>query len=266
MAQNKKTILITGANGGLGSSLALAGAKNGDNVVLLGTQQKALLKLQESIKQKHDVAVYFFVFDANKIDDIEAMTTKILLQVSRIHEAYFCHALNVCSPIALSDMAHVIKLNNVNYISNVFLTKALIKHMNKNGCGTLVYILSGTALFPLPFFSVYSASKSALRSFSRALRFEHFNSDIRVCQVYPGKLNTDFDRKTLGAEKSSFSQGVRGRAAEVVAAKIFKAVRGGKLFLSFGYLASFLMILDCIFPSLVDWLVKKKIEDNQIDK
>ncbi|MDA8855625.1 SDR family NAD(P)-dependent oxidoreductase [Alphaproteobacteria bacterium] len=265
MDQNKKTILITGANGGLGSALALVGAKNGDNVVLLGTQQKALSKLTANIKQSYAVEVYSFIFDANKLGNIEALTTKILLQVGCIHEAYFCHAVNVCSPVVSSNMADVIKLNNVNYLSNVFLTKELIKHMNKNGCGTLVYILSGTALFPLPSFSVYSASKSALRSFSRALRFEHFNSGIRVCQVYPGKLNTNFDRKTLGAEKASFSRGTQGNATEDVAAKIFKAARGGKMLLSFGFLAFFLMILDCIFPMSVDWLVKRKIENNKND-
>jgi NADP-dependent 3-hydroxy acid dehydrogenase YdfG len=85
---------------------------------------------------------------------------------------------------------------NVNGVIRV--THAVILGMLERGQGDIINIGSTSGLEPVPSTTVYSASKHAINGLSESLRKENENTDIRVMQVLPGMVRTEFAANRFG--------------------------------------------------------------------
>ena len=83
-------------------------------------------------------------------------------------------------------------LINLNFTSQVFLSKALLPNLKRKANSDLIYIGSEAALKGSRKGAIYCASKFALRGFTQALREESANSHVRVCLINPGMVKTNF--------------------------------------------------------------------------
>jgi len=83
-------------------------------------------------------------------------------------------------------------LMNLNFTSQVYLTKALLPALKSKANSDLIYIGSEAALKGSRKGSIYCASKFALRGFTQALREECGKSNVRVCLINPGMVKTAF--------------------------------------------------------------------------
>jgi NADP-dependent 3-hydroxy acid dehydrogenase YdfG len=81
---------------------------------------------------------------------------------------------------------------NLNFTSQVYLTKALLPALKSKANSDLIYIGSEAALKGSRKGSIYCASKFALRGFTQALREECGKSNVRVCLINPGMVKTAF--------------------------------------------------------------------------
>ncbi|MDY0122151.1 MAG: SDR family NAD(P)-dependent oxidoreductase [Sulfurimonas sp.] len=176
MNLENKTILITGANGGVGmATLQYALAHNAKKIYATARDTSAL----EAFAQTHDNVV------VQRLD----ITNKA--QVHQLSQS-------------IEDLDMLINTAGVNSGKRVFDESTIDFHVNVQGTmnvcqaltpkikqhGAIITITSIVALVNLPIMGLYSASKSALHSLTQALRAELTSKDIEVYEVLAGPIDT----------------------------------------------------------------------------
>jgi short-subunit dehydrogenase len=89
------------------------------------------------------------------------------------------------------DMSTVEAVMNINFLSPVRLTLALLPSMLERGSGRIVNVSSVAATLSSPGESAYDASKAAVTAFSEAMAIDLWSSGIKVLVVYPGLVDTE---------------------------------------------------------------------------
>ena len=103
-----------------------------------------------------------------------------------------CNAgINLPKGIETQSEEEFLRINQVNYISNVLLIKSIIPRMVKNGEGRVVFISSAYALKSKEGRSAYSASKAAMEAFIRTCAVEYSKQNILFNSIAPGFIETD---------------------------------------------------------------------------
>jgi len=175
-----KTVLITGANGGL-----------------------ALAFIDQLLKQNVK-KIYCTARNTSKLEDLKELSNKI--EIFTLDTTNEKQALELVSKIENID----ILINNagvnsgkqlfdstqidfeVNTFASLNITNILYKKINKGGA--VVNITSVLALVNLPIMALYCASKSALHSLTQALRAHAKKDGISVFEVLPGPIDTNMTR------------------------------------------------------------------------
>ena len=89
------------------------------------------------------------------------------------------------------DPATVESVMNVNYLSPVRLTLALLPQMLDRGAGRIVNVSSVSATLSSPGEAAYDGSKAALTAFSEAMAVDLWQTGVKVLVVYPGLVDTE---------------------------------------------------------------------------
>lgn len=97
------------------------------------------------------------------------------------------------------------------------LCRLALRSMREQGTGRIINVTSLASRFPIPFMGAYNAGKAAMASFTMTLQLELENSNIRVIDVQPGDIRTDFNDAVTktGAEDDHYASRVE-RAWRVV--------------------------------------------------
>ncbi len=104
---------------------------------------------------------------------------------------------------------------SVLYFGVISVLNHVLPAMRAAKDGLVINIGSVAAFFPLPFQAMYSAAKAALYSTTCALRMELKPFNIRVCQIEPGDVNTNFtQRRVLTAKAKNSAYGLPFRRAQ----------------------------------------------------
>lgn len=184
-----KVVVITGAGRGLGSALVKAFSKNGARVIASGKNK------QELKNQK--MACKIHAADVTKEPEIKKLTNWVVKKFKKIDiwinnaGIWMPHA-----PIEKMNLNLVHKLIEVNLFGTIHGSKAALIQMKKQKFGTIINILSTSALEGRPNSSGYCASKFAATGFTKSLRAETKNPKINIVAVYPGGMKTHlFDKK-----------------------------------------------------------------------
>lgn len=184
-----KTVVITGASSGIGESCARKFASEGARVVLAARSREPLDRLVEELGQDLAQAV------PTDISDVGACKALLQQAVSRfgsidvlVNNAGY-NMRGAFEEIPLDD---VLQILHVNLRAPMVLTRLALPTMRSQGTGTVVNVASLAGRFPLDDEAIYSATKFGLRIFSFAVAEELRDTDIRVCVVSPGPVETPF--------------------------------------------------------------------------
>ncbi|MGD8341719.1 MAG: SDR family NAD(P)-dependent oxidoreductase [Gammaproteobacteria bacterium] len=183
----QKTVLVTGATRGLGLSLARAYRQQGHDVVGLARDAAAL----ESLKREEILcdAITCDLADTNQIDSalLEFQNRyerlHVLVHNAALQSAYGIHESPQYARMVQREMS-------VNFMAAVQLTAGLLSPLLE-GKGEIVVISSLLQRVSKPAAPGYSASKSALASWTANLRHQLRDHGIGVCEVIPGLIRTD---------------------------------------------------------------------------
>lgn len=195
-----KRALITGASSGIGQATALAFARAGVSVVLVGRSQERLSEVAVAA-QALGVEVVVYPMDLAVVDrvgeQIRAIATKfgpIDILVNNAGMGY--RALLRDTPLA--DWQEVLDVN----VTSVFqCIQALLPHMRDRQQGSIVNVASIAARQAFPEWGLYSVSKAALVALGKVLAEEERAHGIRVSTVCPGAVDTPlWDTKTVQAD------------------------------------------------------------------
>ena len=198
-----KRILVTGANRGLGRTLASAFADAGAKTIFAGTRDPGDLELKRD-------RITPILLDVTNDDHVNA--TKELgpvdILVNNAGVAGYGNPVTMCFDDAVAEM-------NVNYFGALRMTRALAPAMIDRGEGMIVNIATAFAKINLPLIGTYCASKSALLSLGQALRAYLSDQGVHVMTVMPTTIDTDMSK---GAD-------VPKMTTEFVAGEILRHIR-----------------------------------------
>jgi NAD(P)-dependent dehydrogenase (short-subunit alcohol dehydrogenase family) len=181
-----KTVLVTGANRGLGRALVEEALRRGVRRVYAGTRQPLIHADERVTPVELDVTVN---------TQIEAAVGLIGSLDILINNA------GIARYDDLSDRVAIEKHLNVNLFGTYGVTQAFLPALTRSR-GTIINVLSDSALAAMPIVSAYSISKAAALSMTRVLRAIVAERGVSVHAVLPGPIDTDMTRG-YDAPKSS---------------------------------------------------------------
>ena len=196
---NNKTILVTGANRGLGQAIAMDLAKAGAKVVLLGRDLAGLEKIYDEIVAKNYPEPYLCPVDLEgaTYEDYVSISQNIKKNSNNldgiIHNAAI---LGWLSPIEHYEVKLWYRVMQVNLNAVFILTQQLLPFIKESNNGRILFISSGTGRVGCAYFGAYGVSKFALEGFMETLANELEYSNIKINSITPGVLQTQM-RKSI---------------------------------------------------------------------
>ena len=189
----EKTVLIIGASGGIGSSLAEKLAERGYNLALhYYGNKEAVMNLKNKIKNEN-IKVEIFQADITKLENIKALKSSFSRKfdsLTAIVNASTVKFANIeFSKLEWSDIQKHIDIN----IKGVFLLlQEFLPLLIENQNSSIVTInTQAIESSPPPQWLHYTTAKSALHGFTKSLAIELARYNIRVNAVSPGMTNTE---------------------------------------------------------------------------
>ena len=186
--------LVTGGGGGIGSASALALARDGAAVTLMGRTEKTLEAARERILGElgSGAVVQYVVGDATNARDVEQATATAHSSAGglRICVATVGGGNGTVAPLLLLDERMLLDVYNINVVSAFLAMKYSTPCMVESGSGSIVCISSTAANSTSPYLSSYVAAKAGLEAFIRVAAVELASLGIRVNGVRPGNVAT----------------------------------------------------------------------------
>ncbi|XP_037349809.1 17-beta-hydroxysteroid dehydrogenase type 3 [Talpa occidentalis] len=182
--------VITGAGDGVGKAYSFELARQGLNVVLISRTLDKLQAVAAEIERTTGSSVKVIQADFTKDDIYEDIKEKLEgLEIGILVNNVgmlpnFLPSLFLNTPDAIENLIHC------NITSVVKMTQLILKSMESRQKGLILNISSGTALFPWPLYSLYSASKAFMHTFSKALQVEYKAKGIIIQVLTPYAIST----------------------------------------------------------------------------
>lgn len=196
MKINKKVIVITGGNSGLGKATAkILSAKN--HVVILG---KNIKEVEKTAKELKCDGIICDVTDANQVKNV---FSQVIKKYKKIDCLINCAGVWIKGPIEENSPEEIKKAVAVNILGTFLVANALVPQLKKQKHGRIINISSRAGLNARPERSVYNASKWAVTGFTKCLQIELAPFNISVVGFYPGFIRTDLFEKA-GDHRNNF--------------------------------------------------------------
>ena len=215
----KKTIFITGATSGIGKATAEVFAKQGNRLIICGRRKEVLDNLQIQLSNFTDV--YSLVFDVRNQQEVQNAINSLPEDWKNIdvlvNNAGNAHGLEPISDANISDWDAMMD-GNVKGL--LYVSQPIIKLMKANNSGHIVNISSVAARQTYANGTVYCASKKAVDVISEGMRLELTEFGIKVTNVQPGAVETDFSKVRFKGDEeraATFYAGYEPLIAEDIA-------------------------------------------------
>lgn len=190
-----RTILITGATGGLGSALAVLLSAQGARLALTARYDEALEKL--AARLPHPQVVFSRPADFSIPGKAGEVAARALDACGHIDMLINNAGVGYFSLMAEADAARIQELFQVNTFAPLEIIRTLLPAMRDTGGGRIVNIVSTAGRVPVPSMGVYGGSKSALAVMTNTLRLELAPSTVAVINIYPGTVDTAFEENAM---------------------------------------------------------------------
>jgi len=248
-------VLITGASSGLGYNMALRLAERKYDLILVARNYQKLEEFKQELQSKHSVEVYTFGSDLSNTDNAVSLYNKITelgLDVTMLVNNAGVGHYGMFTNASVHEDLSVIELN---ISSVVVLTKLFAKEMCHKKRGKIMNVASLLSYLPLPYLSVYSATKSFILAFTECLQAELENDNITVTAVCPGPIDTGFQSKEIS---NTYAYRLnRASTPESVASTAVKHLLNGKGTKIIGPYNWFLVFLTRITPVALMLRIRK---------
>ena len=191
-----KTILITGASGGIGAAVARRLAGNGMSVALAGRNIEALDALADDCRALGGVAQ---VFAGDILDDdyVSGLPDAVAERFGRLHVLFNNAGIFETGSFDSADLSKWDAALDINFRSLLHLTKAAIPHLLEHPESAVINLSSIAGRMTFGGGGIYSATKHAVHAFSGCLFDDLRDRGLKVAAIYPGFVDTGM---TAGVE------------------------------------------------------------------
>ena len=179
-----KIALVTGGTAGIGLATAHLFVKEGAYVFVTGRRQPAL-DAASQLMNGRGAAVRA---DASNLDDLDRLFAQIKRDKGRLDVVYANAGGGSFAPLGGITEEHFDQTFNTNVKGTLFTVQKALPLVPDGG--SIIMTSSSAGSTAMPAFSVYSASKAAIRSFARCWTLDLKDRQIRVNVVSPGPIET----------------------------------------------------------------------------
>jgi short-subunit dehydrogenase len=189
MDLSNKKVFITGGSAGIGKAIIEQLTQKGVNqIAVMGRTAAKLDDLENAFPSAQFLTVQG---DVSQLDDIKKAAQKVTDEWGALD--MLINNAGVVSAGQLGDISDddINDMVNVNVTGLILLTKHLLPLLKETEDGAIMNISSGFGYIAMPYYSVYAATKAAVKHFSEGMRRELANYPIHVMTVYPTATDTD---------------------------------------------------------------------------
>ena len=209
-------VLVTGSSRGLGRSIILEYAKNGNDVIInYNNSKEETLKLKDYVESNYHVKALVIKCDISKESDIDYMIDKIYKEFGHLDILVNNASIDLDQDFELKTKEDFMKTIEVNLVGTYLVSKKIGLKMLERKTGNIINISSTNGIdTPYPESIDYDASKAGVISLTHNLAI-YFSPYIRVNAICPGWINTDVSKKlSKEFEEKELNKILLGRFAE----------------------------------------------------
>jgi uncharacterized oxidoreductase len=242
MQLRQRTILITGGTSGIGFELARQLLARGNTVIITSRDAARLAQAQQRLPGLHG-----FVSDVADPASIAALCASVTARFPTldvlVNNAGIMRKLVLNEARRLEDVTREL---DVNVRGPMQMVQQFLPHLSAQPASAIVNVSSGLAFVPLAISPIYSAAKSALHAYTRALRMQLSGSAVSVFEIAPPGVETPLLRGEFEAEM----QGTKGMPVAQLARRAIEGIERGQPEIRPG-LANVLMLMSRLAPEFM---------------
>lgn len=198
----RKNVLITGATSGIGQSTAGIFAEHGYALILTGRRRNRLEILADQLRKQHGAEVLVLCFDVRDREKSSAVIKNLPREWSRIDILINNAGLSLgLDPVFSGNIDDWETMIDTNLKGLLYMTRLIAPLMIERGKGHIINIGSIAGKDVYLNGNVYCATKHAVDALTRAMRMDLLPHGIKVTQVAPGAVNTEFSTIRFHGDK-----------------------------------------------------------------
>jgi short-subunit dehydrogenase len=255
MSEGARVLIVTGAGSGIGRAIALQAAREGFAVVAVSQIAEQLDTLAAEVAQSGG-ACATLALDVTAADAAQRIVQTTQTCFGRIDVIINCAGAAKAGNLLEQSDAEIDGQWHLHVVAPLRITRAALPLLKESG-GQVMFVGSGLARVPPPYYGTYCAAKAAVRAISTQLRRELHGSGIAVTYIDPGSVRTDFIKN---AGIPSYDPDWLAVDAQHVANRILRGVRSRPRVVNAVPLHTFGMVLGEVFPRFVDRVLAKRVQ------
>lgn len=182
----KKTAVITGGTKGIGRALAETFASHGFNIITCSRNMEELEILKQQMEEKYSVQVSVFKVDMSKKEEVTAFGKSITKESDHVNVLINNAGVFIPGQIHTEEDGVMEQMMHTNLYSAYYLSRSIVSGMKEKRNGHIFNICSTASFMPYVNGGSYCISKFAMLGFSKVLREEMKEFDVRVTSIMPG--------------------------------------------------------------------------------
>lgn len=222
-----KTVLITGASGGIGLEFAKIFASKGDNVILVARNEDKLLKIKKYLEDTYHIFAVVYPSDLTSSEAAKELFENICADGYKVDYLINNAGFGDNRAFLHADWKTHENIVKLNVLALMELCYLFGRGMYNRGSGKILNVASVAAFSAGPYMSVYFASKAFVLSFSEALAEEFRHRNVTVTCLCPGPTESNFGKTSDYGKSNAFKFMKPAKAADV-AKTGYKAMMVGK--------------------------------------
>lgn len=250
-----KTVILTGATGGIGAPLCRVLIESGAQVLAVGRNHRRLNQLQRDLPIGRVNCVLADLATAEGREHLVDLAHQLRPAPSVL---VIGHAQSAFGIFADQDSASVENLLQTNLVGTTLLIHGLLPLLRSQGQASVAVIGSTFGSLGFPGFAAYSATKFGLRGLIEALAREHADTTLRFQYFSPRATHTPFNSPAVDALNAELK--VACDDPEAVARQLVNALGRGDLRRQLGWPEKLFARLNGAFPGLVDRSLRSKLQ------
>ena len=202
-ALRDRVVLISGAQGGLGSAAAQACTRAGATVVLLGRKPPKLNRVYDACaKLGSEPLLYPLDLEGAAPDDYAEMADRLYRELGRLDGVLHCAAeFRGLTPLEHTDPANFARAVHVNLTAPWWLSQACLPLLKQSPDAALVFALDDMSRVGQAYWGGYGLAQHGLGAMVGMLHAELANSSVRVAALQPGPMRTSLRAKAYAEDE-----------------------------------------------------------------
>ncbi len=243
--------VVTGASMGIGEAIAKLFAQEGATVVLCSRDRNRVEDARNRMgKPERTMAVTCDVSDCTQSAGLVRTVTERFGHIDIwVNNAGF----GLVDSLQNMDMSACRRIFDTNLFGAIQCMQQVIPLMRQQGSGTIINVSSVAGFIGVPYMAAYGATKHALNCISKATRVELDGTGVRILNVCPGFVATNFSANAVrGKDRKKMGGGERGISAEQVARATLRGYLSGRREVVVPWFYNLVILAYRMFPAVIE--------------